>query len=250
MSDHNISTPFSDKVLNLSPLSIPVVEPKQKNKGKQKEEPNNNNALNSNNPHITSEFDSDSEEEEDESDDEEEGDMNGDILFEGDDNRSHCYIDLLDDESIKNLVNDSWSAVGVIPRTHQFDTCFKLIKDIVVNSYSLKKKGLGSNKNYLIQHAVGSGKSFVIASLVCLLYRLQLGVAPQNNNSNSSKNHNNENLTNNSNNSINNTTNENRFTFDKIIILNDRLHLDFQLYASVEVFLKGNNLKGFYRPEN
>ncbi|KYQ93880.1 hypothetical protein DLAC_05281 [Tieghemostelium lacteum] len=70
-------------------------------------------------------------------------------------------------------------------------------------------------RNYLIQHAAGSGKSLTIACLVFNLYRL-----------------------------IENNTKK----YDLILVLNDRRHLDTQLGSIVSKFLKDNDMTSIHHP--
>ncbi|EKE39498.1 hypothetical protein ENUP19_0216G0005 [Entamoeba nuttalli] len=61
-----------------------------------------------------------------------------------------------------------------------------------------------SSNNYLMQHSTGSGKSLTIASLAHFLYNLHTETGPK---------------------------------YDKVIVLNDRVHLDTQLYCTVKAVL-------------
>ncbi|KAL7711877.1 Helicase ATP-binding domain-containing protein [Entamoeba marina] len=61
-----------------------------------------------------------------------------------------------------------------------------------------------SSQNYLMQHATGSGKSMTIASLAHFLYNMK---------------------------------SSNNYRYDKIIIINDRVHLDTQLHSTVKTIL-------------
>lgn len=84
----------------------------------------------------------------------------------------------------------------IFPRYHQLDVVRKLLKDVEVN---------GSNKNYLIEHSAGSGKSNTIARLAFHLNNLYFA-------------------------------GKNEKVFDTIIVLNDRRVLDKQTRNTIMSF--------------
>lgn len=70
---------------------------------------------------------------------------------------------------LEQHIKESWRNAQIEPREHQWKTCAKIIEDI--NS---PPAGSNPGKNYLIQHAAGSGKSLTIACLVVQLYNLKV----------------------------------------------------------------------------
>lgn len=98
-------------------------------------------------------------------------------------------------EIIEKQVLEAWCNAQIAPREHQWKTCVSIISDlqtnnsqetnntITGNTLSLSSNGKSnkkiinnneSGKNYLIQHAAGSGKSLTIACLVVQLYNLKV----------------------------------------------------------------------------
>lgn len=137
----------------------------------------------------------------------------------------------------------------VPPRQHQLDAVTCLIHDIskkITGSPFLKralaktediaenepktpkKRGDKEHLNYLIQHAAGSGKSLTISCLACALARLRCPLNPEPKGSTPSPT-------------------ERVDVFDKIIIVNDRKHLDSQLGECVCAMLEANGIRSYVR---
>ncbi|KAL6056802.1 Type I restriction endonuclease subunit R [Balamuthia mandrillaris] len=117
-------------------------------------------------------------------------------------------------DALQAIVHESFRKCGTEPRTHQWQTVFELMKDLLSPLENL------SSKNYLIQHSTGSGKTITIASLVCHLCWLR------------------------------DVWNKDAFRFQKIILMNDRKVLDTQLGNAVIKFMAQHNLPGVVRAKN
>ncbi|EGC30838.1 hypothetical protein DICPUDRAFT_99404 [Dictyostelium purpureum] len=113
------------------------------------------------------------------------------------------------------------SPLGILSAPSSTNSDTSIISNYTTNTTT---SGLGINqvikpiknvKNYLVQHAAGSGKSLTIACLVYNLYRL---------------------------------LEEGRLKYDLILILNDKRHLDTQLGSIITQFLKDNDLKSVIHP--
>lgn len=81
-------------------------------------------------------------------------------------------------EIIEKQVLDAWANAQLAPREHQWKTCASIITDLQENLGGNTKQPLiqseTNGKNYLIQHAAGSGKSLTIACLVVQLHNLKV----------------------------------------------------------------------------
>lgn len=103
------------------------------------------------------------------------------------------YVHKYEEKRKDRLGNDYKKEVQIFPRYHQWETIINLLND-------LKKRQ--DNKNYLIQHSAGSGKSLTIAWLAYRLMELH--------------------------------DDKNNKKFDTIIVLTDRKVLDQQLRNTVK----------------
>lgn len=154
------------------------------------------------------------------------------------------------------------------PRPHQLDAVTCLVRDIVKTAvsksltdktsqehqnddnsdeninkceYTNVSEGKHSSgkeqqqqRNYLIQHAAGSGKSLTISCLACALVRLRIASAPTKSTTSSSSN-------------SKGSGGKNVPVFEKIIIVNDRKHLDSQLGECVCAMLDANGIHSYTR---